>query len=82
MSVVDSHWQRTIELNTTNTKQWVFWNPGVELANNMADIHERGEQEFICLEAANTQRQLLSAGKSLTMEQNITVTRLHTTHRD
>lgn len=82
MSVVDSHWQRTIELKTTNTKQWVFWNPGVELANNMADIHERGEQEFICLEAANTQRQLISAGKSLTMEQNITVTRLHTTQRD
>jgi len=75
MSVVDSRWQRTIELKTVNTKQWVFWNPGVELANKMVDIHERGEQEFICLEAANTQRQLLSAGKSLTMKQNITVTR-------
>ncbi|PHR83937.1 MAG: D-hexose-6-phosphate mutarotase [Colwellia sp.] len=76
MSVVDSRWQRTIELNTTNTKQWVFWNPGAELANKMVDIHEGGEQEFICLEAANTQRQLLSAGKSLTMIQNVTVTTL------
>jgi glucose-6-phosphate 1-epimerase len=75
MRVVDSDWQRTIELKTTNTKQWVFWNPGVELANNMVDIHENGEQEFICLEAANTQRQLLGAGKSVSMSQNVTVTR-------
>ncbi len=74
MTVVDSRWQRTIQLETINTKQWVFWNPGVELANNMADIHESGEQEFICLEAANTQMQLLRAGKSLTMAQKITVT--------
>lgn len=78
MKVVDSDWQRTIVIKATNTKQWVFWNPGVELANNMIDIHEQGEQEFICLEAANTQRQLLAAGKSLTMAQNVTVKR-HTT---
>jgi len=74
MTVVDSLWQRTITLETINTKQWVFWNPGVELANNMADIHKSGEKEFVCLEAANTQMQLLAAGKSLTMSQNITVT--------
>jgi glucose-6-phosphate 1-epimerase len=74
MKVVDSDWQRTIELKTTNTKQWVFWNPGVELSNNMADIHESGEQEFICLEAANTQMQLLGAGKSVSMSQSVTVT--------
>jgi glucose-6-phosphate 1-epimerase len=74
MKVIDTDWQRTIELSTTNTKQWVFWNPGAELASNMADIHEKGEQEFICLEAANTNMQLLGAGKSLTMAQNITVT--------
>lgn len=73
MTVVDSHWQRTITLETISTKQWVFWNPGVELANNMADIHDSGEQEFICLEAANTKMQLLGAGKSLTMSQKITV---------
>lgn len=73
MNVVDSHWQRTIELKAINTKQWVFWNPGTELATNMADIHENGEQEFICLEAANTQMQILGAGKTLTMKQKITV---------
>lgn len=75
MKVVDNHWQRTIIIKATNTQQWVFWNPGVELANNMVDIHKQGEQEFICLEAANTKRLLLAAGKSLTMEQNIRVER-------
>ena len=74
MKVVDSDWQRTIELKTINTKHWVFWNPGVELSNNMADIHEGGEQEFICLEAASTEMQLLRAGESLTMAQKIAVT--------
>jgi glucose-6-phosphate 1-epimerase len=73
MNIVDSQWQRTIELNTTNTKQWVFWNPGVELANNMVDIHQNGEQEFVCLEAANTQMQILAAGESITMEQEISI---------
>lgn len=75
MTIVDSVWQRTIEIQATDIEQWVFWNPGVELANNMLDIHEKGEQEFICLEAANTQMQLLEAGQSLSMSQKITVTK-------
>ena len=73
VNIVDSQWLRTIELKAKNTKQWVFWNPGAELANNMADIHNNGEQEFVCLEAANTQMQLLAAGKSVTMVQEISV---------
>ena len=75
IDVVDNVWQRTITLSTTDTKQWVFWNPGAELANQMIDIHDSGEQEFVCLEAANTQKQLLEAGKSLSMAQSITVTK-------
>ncbi len=73
MRIIDNHWQRVIELKARNTQQWVFWNPGVELANNMADIHSNGEQEFVCLEAANTQMQLLASGQSASMEQEILV---------
>ena len=73
VNIVDDQWRRTIELKAKNTKQWVFWNPGIELANNMADIHPNGEQEFVCLEAANTHMQLLAAGQSATMEQTISV---------
>jgi glucose-6-phosphate 1-epimerase len=74
MQITDSKWQRTIEIIASNTKQWVFWNPGVEVANTMVDIHDNGEQEFVCLEAANTQKQLLAGGKSLTISQVISVT--------
>ena len=74
MQITDSKWQRTIEVNASNTQQWVFWNPGENVANSMADIHARGEQEFVCLEAANTNMQLLASGKSLTISQVITVT--------
>jgi len=73
MNIVDNKWQRTIELKATNTQQWVFWNPGVELANNMADIHLKGEHEFVCLEAANTQMQLIAAGTVVKIEQQISV---------
>ena len=74
MQITDSKWQRTIEVNASNTQQWVFWNPGENVANSMADIHAGGEQEFVCLEAANTNMQLLASGKSLTISQVITVT--------
>lgn len=73
MLIADREWQRTIEISASNTQQWVFWNPGVEIANNMADIHCHGEQEFICLEAANTQKQLLASGQDSIISQTIKV---------
>lgn len=72
--LIDSQLNRIIDVSASNTQQWVFWNPGAELAGNMADVHAQGEQEFVCLEAANTQMQLLASGKSLTIAQTITVT--------
>jgi len=76
MTIVDRFWQRSIVLKAKNTHQWVFWNPGVETASNMADIHPQGEQEFVCLEAANTQNQLLKAGQYVTMEQEVFISRI------
>jgi len=73
MKIIDAKWQRAIEITTKNTKQWVFWNPGIDIASNMADIHPEGEQEFICLEAANTNEQLIEAGQSVAMSQHISV---------
>lgn len=73
MTIVDSQWNRTIQIKATNCKQWVFWNPGVELANNMSDIHQQGEQEFVCLEAANTNMQPILAGENVKIEQEISV---------
>lgn len=73
MQIDDSQWRRVIEVNASNTEQWVFWNPGVELANNMSDIHPNGEQEFICLEAANTNAKILVPGQKQSISQVINV---------
>lgn len=54
MELVDNAWQRKISLKTEYFGQWVLWNPGKEIASNMPDIHENGENSFVCLEAANT----------------------------
>ena len=76
MTIVDNKWQRKIELNSDNCQQWVLWNPGTELANKMADIHPGGEQEYVCLEAANTKWQVIPAGETMTISQEITVSKL------
>ena len=76
MTLVDSKWQRKIDIVSSNCQQWVLWNPGVELANTMADIHANGEQEYVCLEAANTNWQELPAGETVTISQEIAVTKL------
>ncbi len=76
MIITDKKWQRQIEITSKNCQQWVLWNPGVELANTMADIHVNGEQEYVCLEAANTTWQDLPAGKTVIISQEIKVTNL------
>jgi len=73
MRIVDDGWQRVIEITSQNTTQWVFWNPGEEVANNMTDIHNNGEQEFVCMEPANTQPQVLLAHSSKVISQKIAV---------
>lgn len=73
MRIADNEWQRIIEVTTQNTAQWVFWNPGLVGAENMADVHQNGEQEFVCLEAANTQPQVLAAKSSIVISQQIAV---------
>ncbi|PKI16997.1 D-hexose-6-phosphate mutarotase [Colwellia sp. 12G3] len=76
VTLVDSQWQRKIDIVSRNCQQWVLWNPGVALANTMADIHPQGEQQYVCLEAANTHWQTLPAGETVTISQEISVTDL------
>lgn len=76
MTIIDNNWQRKIDIASSNCQQWVLWNPGTELANTMADIHPQGEQEYVCLEAANTNWQALPAGETVTISQEIKVTNL------
>lgn len=73
MSIVDKQWHRTIDITTSNTAQWVFWNPGKAVADNMVDVHKGGENEYVCLEPANTQPQLIPAKSMVSISQRIDV---------
>lgn len=72
-SIIDEQWQRTIKVSSSNCQQWVLWNPGVELANNMKDLHLGAEQEFVCLEAANTQAQTIPANETVMIAQKVSL---------
>jgi len=74
--VIDKQWQRLIIVESTNCQQWVLWNPGRETAEKMADIHSGGENEYVCLEAANTNWQPLAAGASVEIQQRVSVAEL------
>lgn len=71
--LVDTGFARVIEITNSNTQQWVLWNPGVETAAEMADVHTNGEQEYVCLEAANTQAQAVLAQQTVVMSQQIAI---------
>jgi glucose-6-phosphate 1-epimerase len=72
--IIDKQWQRIIEVSSLNCSQWVFWNPGKDIASTMVDIHADGENEFFCLEAANTTNQKVAAHTTAVIGQKITVT--------
>lgn len=73
MIIVDHKWQREIELLSQGCQQWVLWNPGKD-AQHMADVHCQGENEFICLEAANTRWQEIASQRSVSISQ---IVKLH-----
>ncbi|MEW6981609.1 D-hexose-6-phosphate mutarotase [Colwelliaceae bacterium 6471] len=73
MKIEDKGLNRVISIIPLNTKQWVLWNPGIEGAQAIADIHDHGEQEYVCLEAANTQWQVISPNETLKIGQHISV---------
>jgi glucose-6-phosphate 1-epimerase len=73
VKIVDSQWQRIIEIESQYCQQWVLWNPGKEKATVMGDVPLDGEQQFVCLEAANTQWQNIPAESTLEMSQTIKI---------
>ncbi len=75
-TIFDQGRKRAIEIKKSNFSQWVLWNPGEQLARSFADIHQNGEQEFVCLEAANTNWITLAAGEKTTLSQQIQVYKL------
>lgn len=68
LSLFDKGNKRVIEVKKTNSKQWVLWNPGVELAANFTDLHQNGQDEFVCAEAANTAKNVITVEANQTVE--------------
>lgn len=73
MQIVDEQWQRLIEIEALNSKHWVFWNPGKLQAEKMADVHQNGEDQFICLEVANVEPCSMPSNDFVTIGQTIRV---------
>ena len=73
VEILDAQLNRKITISTKNTNQWVMWNPGKAVATGMSDMHENAQDEFFCLEAANTQRQVIPAYGCVAMSQSIDV---------
>ena len=76
MKIIDTGLNREVHLTSDNVNNWVLWNPGKDIAQGMTDIHSGGENEFICLEAANTDWISVPAGESASFSQTITVKHL------
>lgn len=74
--IEDTGWQRQIQVASSHSAHWVLWNPGKETAEKMVDVHVGGENEYVCLEAANTQTSMLLPNEQLTFSQKIKVNTL------
>ena len=53
MQIVDTTWQRSIQIQTTGSHSTVVWNPWVEIAKKSADLNDGDYQKFVCVETAN-----------------------------
>lgn len=76
VTLFDKGKRRAIEIKKSNSSQWVLWNPGEKTATKMIDIHQGGEHEFVCLEAANTNSIILAPEECITLSQEIQVYKL------
>jgi len=52
-TLTDPAWKRRITIDTQGSQSVVVWNPGSETARTMADVPDKGWQDFFCIEAAN-----------------------------
>lgn len=71
--LIDSQWQRKLIISASGCQQWVLWNPGKAIAATMDDIHQQGENQYVCLEAANTDKVSIAPMKTTTMSQLIAI---------
>jgi len=73
MKIVDQGLQRTLLVSAINTQQWVYWNAGKQVVDTMSDMHLGAENEYLCLEAANTNWQTIATGQKVSLSQKVQI---------
>ena len=75
-TLVDTAWQRRIDIDVTGSRSVVVWNPGSETARQMVDVPDDDWSDFFCIEAANAGPDVirLEPGASHQLTQNLSVT--------
>jgi len=53
LSIVDSDWQRRIQLTSSGSRTAVIWNPWIGRASQFSDMADDGWQKMLCIETAN-----------------------------
>jgi glucose-6-phosphate 1-epimerase len=75
-TLVDTAWQRRIDIDVTGSRSVVVWNPGSETARQMVDVPDDDWSCFFCIEAANAGPDVirLAPGGSHQLTQTLSVT--------
>lgn len=65
--------QREIRITTEGSSSVVVWNPWIQKAASMKDMHEGGYREFVCVESANALKdsRILEAGMQHTLKMDV-----------
>jgi len=61
----------TLRLQQQGYSEWVVWNPGVEDAAALADLGDDEYLNFVCIEPARVDQQMLDAGAEWTGRHSI-----------
>ena len=74
-TIGDTVLHRTITIAKQHSRSTVVWNPGAEESANMADVHDGGWKDFVCVETANARSHSvhLPAGGTHTMTAEISL---------
>ncbi|CAN7558231.1 D-hexose-6-phosphate mutarotase [Pseudoduganella sp. LjRoot289] len=64
----------TLQLEQQGFTEWVVWNPGAEGAAKLADMADHEWRQFLCIEPARVNKQVLAAGAEWTGQHSITAT--------
>lgn len=59
LTIEDRSLNRNIVITATNSKTAIVWNPGAEVAENMADLGDKDYLNFVCVETANAANEVI-----------------------